>query len=153
FAKVAAEIERLPDPYRTTLILRHYERLPGRVIAKRLGIPIGTVTMRLSRRHRMLREAIARPTLPAWRTCHALRGSARPARPVPAARSERARRDSTSPSHLWLPELLRRAEARPPGAWRGRRLCRLPPPALELLGPGAGEDRRDAIRERRVRAT
>jgi len=68
FARVAAEIERLPDPYRTTLILRHYERLPCRVIAKRLGIPIGTVTMRLSRGHRMLREAIARPTVPAWRT-------------------------------------------------------------------------------------
>jgi RNA polymerase sigma-70 factor (ECF subfamily) len=37
----------LPEPYRQTVILRYFEELPGAEIARRLGIPAGTVRWRL----------------------------------------------------------------------------------------------------------
>ncbi|MBI1851186.1 MAG: sigma-70 family RNA polymerase sigma factor [Planctomycetes bacterium] len=58
FGILATEIDALPDPYRATLLLRHWEKLSCKAIAKRLDVAVGTVTMRLTRGHRLLREAI-----------------------------------------------------------------------------------------------
>jgi RNA polymerase sigma-70 factor (ECF subfamily) len=68
FEILATEVDRLPEPYRAVVVLRHYDRLTCRAIAERLGVPIGTVTMRLTRGHRMLREAVVRHAGRTWRT-------------------------------------------------------------------------------------
>jgi RNA polymerase sigma factor (sigma-70 family) len=60
FERLAAAIDELPEPYRATLLMRHWEKLPCRAIAKRLDVAVGTVTMRLTRGHRLLRDAILR---------------------------------------------------------------------------------------------
>lgn len=60
FEAISSEIDALPSAYRMVLMLRHFSGLSCRVIAERLDLPIGTVTMRLSRGHRQLREALTR---------------------------------------------------------------------------------------------
>ncbi len=67
----------MDEPYRTTLLLRFFENVPPREIAKRQGVPVATVHSRLQRalarlRQRFLREhgsdwplALA-PLLPRW---------------------------------------------------------------------------------------
>jgi len=61
FEVVSAELEALPEPARLVLTLRHYRGLSCKEIARRLDLPIGTVTMRLSRaQQRKLRETLAR---------------------------------------------------------------------------------------------
>lgn len=47
--RVAEELERLSEPYRTTLVLRYYDGLSSAEIARRAGIPAGTVRARLKR--------------------------------------------------------------------------------------------------------
>jgi RNA polymerase sigma factor (sigma-70 family) len=49
-ARLLAEaVERLAEPYRTTLVLRYYHGLPAAEIARRAGIPTATVRARLKR--------------------------------------------------------------------------------------------------------
>lgn len=60
YSKISAEIPRLAEPYQVVLSLRYYRKLSCREIARRLGVPVGTVTMRLSRAHRHLREVLLR---------------------------------------------------------------------------------------------
>ncbi|MCP3916968.1 MAG: sigma-70 family RNA polymerase sigma factor [bacterium] len=43
------ELDELPEPYRTTLLLRFFDDLPPRVIAARQGVPVKTVQTRLAR--------------------------------------------------------------------------------------------------------
>ncbi|MHC4378045.1 MAG: RNA polymerase sigma factor [Planctomycetota bacterium] len=46
---VAEALMELKEPYRSTLVLRFYENLPPRAIAKRQGVPVSTVKSRLQR--------------------------------------------------------------------------------------------------------
>jgi RNA polymerase sigma factor (sigma-70 family) len=55
---VANELARLPDTYRDVLILRYWDDLPPRAIAKRLAIPIATVRTRHARAVEKLRERL-----------------------------------------------------------------------------------------------
>jgi RNA polymerase sigma-70 factor (ECF subfamily) len=49
----------LPEPYRTTILLRFFEELPPRRIAERQGEPVETVRTRLKRGLALLREKFA----------------------------------------------------------------------------------------------
>ena len=50
----------LDEPYRTAILLRYFEELPPREIAKRLGVPVETVHTRLTRAHQKLRVRLDR---------------------------------------------------------------------------------------------
>lgn len=54
--RVAAAALALPEPNRSTLLLRYRDGLPPRVIARRLELPLETVQSRLRRALRRLRE-------------------------------------------------------------------------------------------------
>lgn len=53
-----AALDALEEPYRTTILLRFYEELPPRVIARRTGVPVETVKTRLKRGLARLRAAL-----------------------------------------------------------------------------------------------
>ena len=53
-------IDALGEEYRVTLMLRHGGGLSCEEIAENLGVSLGTVTSRLSRAHRLLREKLGR---------------------------------------------------------------------------------------------
>jgi len=55
-----ALIERLPEPYRETLVLRELEELSYKEIAQITGVPIGTVMSRLARARQWLIDATER---------------------------------------------------------------------------------------------
>ena len=57
-ARVLACIEELPELYRETLRLKYQEALSCREIAAREGVPIGTITSRLTRALAVLRTAL-----------------------------------------------------------------------------------------------
>ncbi|MFN0205315.1 MAG: sigma-70 family RNA polymerase sigma factor [Planctomycetota bacterium] len=48
-------VARLDEPYRTTIILRFYDQLPPREIAKRFSVPVATVRTRIARAIERLR--------------------------------------------------------------------------------------------------
>ena len=48
------------EEYRVTLVLRHVNGLSCEEIAETLGVSLGTVTSRLSRAHKILREKLAK---------------------------------------------------------------------------------------------
>ncbi|HYC77637.1 MAG TPA: sigma-70 family RNA polymerase sigma factor [Planctomycetota bacterium] len=50
----------LPEPYRSAVLLRWFENLPPREIARRAGVPVETVRTRLKRAHALLRERLDR---------------------------------------------------------------------------------------------
>ena len=56
--QIVAAVDALPEPYRSTVLLRHFEELPPRRIAEHLGIPVKTVETRLTRGHALLRERL-----------------------------------------------------------------------------------------------
>jgi RNA polymerase sigma-70 factor (ECF subfamily) len=56
--ELAAAVDRLPDVYRETTILRYFGGLSCAEVADRLGVPLGTVTKRLSRAYSLLRESL-----------------------------------------------------------------------------------------------
>jgi RNA polymerase sigma-70 factor (ECF subfamily) len=58
YRKVIAEVERLPDGYRQVFLLRYVDEKDCATISRELGLPVGTVTSRLSRGHQMLRERL-----------------------------------------------------------------------------------------------
>lgn len=58
-AKVELELRRLPEPFRTVVILRDLEGLPYDEIAKILDTQLGTVKSRLVRGRAMLRQRLA----------------------------------------------------------------------------------------------
>ena len=57
--RVDAELRRLPEPYRTTLILRDLEDMSYEEIAEVLQISLGTVKSRLTRGRQLLKERLA----------------------------------------------------------------------------------------------
>src|SRR5579862_5779294 len=58
-ARVDAELRRVPEPYRTTLILRDLEEMSYEEIAEVLQISLGTVKSRLTRGREALRQRLA----------------------------------------------------------------------------------------------
>jgi RNA polymerase sigma-70 factor, ECF subfamily len=57
--RVDAELRQLPEPYRTTLILRDLEDMSYEEIAELLQISLGTVKSRLTRGRRALKQRLA----------------------------------------------------------------------------------------------
>jgi len=53
-------LDRLPEAYRVTLVLKHMDGLSCQEIADRLGLAIGTVTSRLTRAYKLLRDRLQR---------------------------------------------------------------------------------------------
>ena len=58
--RLESAIERLPPPFRETLVLRDLQGLDYRQIAQMTGVPIGTVMSRLARARRRLMTMIAK---------------------------------------------------------------------------------------------
>lgn len=59
-ARVVAAVLALEEPYRATVLLRHFEDQPPRAIARRHGVPVETVRTRLKRAHELLRARLER---------------------------------------------------------------------------------------------
>ena len=57
--RVDAELRQMPEPYRTTLILRDLEEMSYEEIAEVLQISLGTVKSRLTRGRQLLKERLA----------------------------------------------------------------------------------------------
>ncbi len=57
--RVDAELRQLPEPYRTTLILRDLEEMSYEEIAEVLQISLGTVKSRLTRGRQVLKQRLA----------------------------------------------------------------------------------------------
>jgi RNA polymerase sigma-70 factor (ECF subfamily) len=55
---VAQAVRDLPGHYRDVVLLRYFEEMPPRAIAKRLAVPVETVRTRLKRAHELLRERL-----------------------------------------------------------------------------------------------
>jgi len=53
-------LDRLPDVYRTTLILYELEELSGEEVARLTGVPLGTVWVRLHRGRERLMQILSR---------------------------------------------------------------------------------------------
>lgn len=51
-------IAKLPRTYAEVILLRYYGELSCAQVAERLGVPLGTVTKRLSRAYRLLRDLL-----------------------------------------------------------------------------------------------
>jgi len=58
--RILGAIDALGDEYRATLLLRHVGGQSCEEIAETLGVSLGTVTSRLSRAHKLLRERLGR---------------------------------------------------------------------------------------------
>jgi RNA polymerase sigma-70 factor, ECF subfamily len=57
--ELAEAVARLPDVYREVTVLRYFGGLSCAQVSQRLGVPLGTVTKRLSRAYGLLRESLA----------------------------------------------------------------------------------------------
>src|SRR5207302_8698732 len=68
-ARLEAAIQKLPPPFRETLVLRDLQGLDYKEIAKVTGVPIGTVMSRLARARQRLMTAIGKDE---GRTCPSL---------------------------------------------------------------------------------
>ncbi len=55
-----AALAELSEPYAQVIMLRYYSGLSCREVAEATGVPLGTVTKRLSRAHALLRDALRR---------------------------------------------------------------------------------------------
>jgi RNA polymerase sigma-70 factor (ECF subfamily) len=55
---VREAVQRLPEPYRTVIILHYFNQLSYQEISESLGIPIGTVGTQIHRARRLLRQAL-----------------------------------------------------------------------------------------------
>jgi RNA polymerase sigma-70 factor (ECF subfamily) len=58
--QILSAINALGEEYRVTLVLRHVNGLSCEEISETLGVSLGTVTSRLSRAHKLLRERLAK---------------------------------------------------------------------------------------------
>lgn len=56
--RLAAVVLKLDEPYRTTVLLRFFDGMPPRAIAKHQGVPVATVHSRLQRALQMLRARL-----------------------------------------------------------------------------------------------
>jgi RND family efflux transporter MFP subunit len=64
YPELHAEIERLPEKYRTPIVLCYFEGLTHEQAASRLRWPVGTVKIRLARAREHLRSRLERPGRP-----------------------------------------------------------------------------------------
>jgi RNA polymerase sigma factor (sigma-70 family) len=55
---VVDEVLALPEPYRATVLLRYFENLPPRDVARRMDVPVETVRTRTRRAIEMLRQRL-----------------------------------------------------------------------------------------------
>ena len=58
-AALEAALAALPEPFREVVLLRYYGGCSCSEVAERLGLPIGTVTKRLSRAYEEMRHTLA----------------------------------------------------------------------------------------------
>jgi RNA polymerase sigma-70 factor (ECF subfamily) len=65
--EVTAAVGRLPDLYREVVLLRFFSGLSCDEIGQSLGVPLGTITKRLSRAYGLLREILREDNTPANR--------------------------------------------------------------------------------------
>ena len=56
--ELGKSVAALPDVYREVILMRYYAGLSCAELASRLGVPIGTVTKRLSRAYALLRKSL-----------------------------------------------------------------------------------------------
>jgi RNA polymerase sigma-70 factor, ECF subfamily len=56
--ELAEAVARLPDIYREVTVLRYFGGLTCAEVGDRLGVPLGTVTKRLSRAYGLLRQSL-----------------------------------------------------------------------------------------------
>ncbi|MBE7462361.1 MAG: sigma-70 family RNA polymerase sigma factor [Planctomycetes bacterium] len=63
-ADVLAMVEELPEPYRQTMLQKYQQGLSCKQIAQAEGVPIGTITSRLTRALAVLRNAIGKGERP-----------------------------------------------------------------------------------------
>ena len=56
--RLLESLDLLPETYRVTVVLKHLDGLSCTEIADRLGVALGTVTSRLTRGYKMLRERL-----------------------------------------------------------------------------------------------
>jgi RNA polymerase sigma factor (sigma-70 family) len=88
-AALEEELERLPEPYRATVVLCDLEGLGHEEAAGRLGCPVGTIKSRLSRARQRLRRRLTRRGLaPSVGLGGALLGVETASAAVPAALAE-----------------------------------------------------------------
>jgi len=59
-SRLAEAVAALPDIYREVTVLRYFGGLSCAEVGERLGVPLGTVTKRLSRAYALLRESLPR---------------------------------------------------------------------------------------------
>ncbi|HEX6813486.1 MAG TPA: sigma-70 family RNA polymerase sigma factor [Planctomycetota bacterium] len=64
---VAAAVQALAEPFRSTVLLHHFEGMSLAAIGKSQSVPAGTVRWRLFRAHELLREALASRCGGDWR--------------------------------------------------------------------------------------
>ena len=58
FSETTAALEKLPESYRTPLVLRHMDDLSYEEIAEVLGQPLGSIKSKIHRGRRMLQERL-----------------------------------------------------------------------------------------------
>jgi RNA polymerase sigma-70 factor (ECF subfamily) len=92
-ARVELELRRLPEPFRTVVILRDLEGLPYEEIAEILGAHLGTIKSRLVRGRSMLRLRL-QPLIAQVRQ----QKGGTPNRPVANSTSDRVASGSTRPA-------------------------------------------------------
>ncbi len=63
-ARLYQALDRLPDVYRTTLVLYELEELGGEEVARLTGVPVGTVWVRLHRGRERLLQILSRGERP-----------------------------------------------------------------------------------------
>ncbi len=84
-------VRSLREPYRTAIVLRFYEGLPPRKIARRLDVPVKTINSRITRGLAFLRETLDRTEPPSgegnWRLALVPIATSSPWRALPAARA------------------------------------------------------------------
>ena len=68
FIELERAVAALPEPYREVILLRYFGGLSCAEVAERLGVRLGTATMRLSRAYAMLRDTLGRTDRPQERS-------------------------------------------------------------------------------------
>jgi len=61
--RVVEEVQRLEEPQRSAVVLRYFEELPPRALARRLGVPVNTARSRVRRGLDTLRQRLDRASL------------------------------------------------------------------------------------------
>jgi RNA polymerase sigma factor (sigma-70 family) len=61
FRQLHEAVATLPEPYRETLVLHHFEGLPYEAVAELLDCPVGTIRSRLARARAILARKLGKP--------------------------------------------------------------------------------------------